>query len=131
MFRPITILVFISGLFALGTPIWEKPIPESNVEVLGDDTFHAFGATSGEIDEQLVLRNPLWQDFRQTVTTEPWTAGDIFVQGHGAPGEYGVNPSVLLVTVGMDLEWQLPSDGDLYSRVVEAGKMLYAHYDDY
>jgi hypothetical protein len=99
--------------------------------ILGYDTFHAFGATSSEIDEQLVLRNPQWQDFRQIVTTEPWTAGDVFVQGHGVPGEYGVNPSVLLVTVGMDLEWQIPSDGGLYSRVVETGKTLYAYYQDY
>jgi len=99
--------------------------------ILSYDTFHAFGATSGEIDEQLVLRNPQWQDFRQMVITEPWTAGDIFVQGHGAPGEYGVNPSVLLVTVGMELGWQIPSDGDLYSRVVETGKTLYAYYQDY
>ena len=108
------------------TPSWNTPWT-----LLSYDTFHTFGATSGEIDEQLISINPQWRDFRQTIKTESWTAGDIFVQGHGAPGEYGVNPSVLVVTVGMELEWQTPSDGDLYSKVAETGKALYAHYQDY
>ena len=100
--------------------------------ILDDDTFRSFGSTTSvEIDEQLIQRNPQWQNFRQTVITDSWTAGVVFAQGYGAPGEYGVNPIVLMVTIGMELDWQVPPDGDLYGRVVETGKTLFAYSLEY
>ena len=100
--------------------------------ILDNDKFRSFGSTTSvEIDEQLIQRNPQWQSFRQTVITNPWTAGVVFTQGYGAPGEYGVNPVVLMVTIGMELDWQVPPDGDLFARVVETGKTLSAYHLEY
>jgi len=114
------------------TPYSCEP-PNSDVPwvILDYDTFQSFGATPNEMDEQLIQRNPQWQSFRQTVMTNPWTAGAVFDQGSGAPGEYGVNPAVLMVTVGMELDWQVPPDRDLYGQVVETGKTLYGYYLEY
>ncbi|HLC05888.1 MAG TPA: hypothetical protein VJK02_22865, partial [Anaerolineales bacterium] len=40
-------------------------------------------------------------------------------------------PAVLLVVVGMDLNWEPPADGDLFGRAVQAGKTLHPFYVDY
>src|SRR3989304_2243036 len=99
--------------------------------LIDDDVYFSFGPTSNEIDEALASAYPQWLGFRQTVMERPLTAGDVFKQASFGGSEYGVNPAVLLVVVGMDLNWEPPADGDLFGRAVQAGKTLRPFYVDY
>lgn len=43
----------------------------------------------------------------------------------------GVNPRVLLVTAGLALDWQIPSDKDLLDSIAEQGVTLTEHYREF
>jgi hypothetical protein len=72
--------------------------------LLDDDVYFSLGPIPREMDEWLFNLHPQWQDFRQTVNTDSWSAGIIIDQASFGGPEYGVNPAVLLVTVGMELD---------------------------
>lgn len=99
--------------------------------LLNDEVYFSIGPIPKEIDDRLSQIYPQWEDFDQIVTTDPWTAGVVLDQASFGGPEYGVNPAVLLVTVGMNLEWQVPSDGDLYNRAVQTAKELEQYAVDY
>ena len=80
------------------------------------------------MDEALGLYYPEWAGFRQTVLGQNLTAGNVFEQAAFGGSEYGVNGAILLTVVGTDLNWQLPPDGNLFLRAVQAAKMIYPHY---
>ena len=69
-------------------------------------------------DEILIAQNPDWAGFRQQVTNELWTAGVIFHEiSFGPELGTGVNPAVVLITYGVEYDWNLPPEGDLVSKV--------------
>lgn len=69
-------------------------------------------------DQILVERNPAWADFQQEVNGEIRSAGIIFHEtAFGPELGTGVNPAVLLVTYGVEKNWELPANGDLQSEV--------------
>ena len=121
----------VVGFLILAGSTWGPSAAEEKIIALDDERYSSFGPTSNEIDEALALAYPQWLGFRQTVMERPLTAGDVFKQASFGGSEYGVNPAVLLVVVGMDLNWEPPADGDLFGRAVQAGKTLRPFYVDY
>jgi hypothetical protein len=91
------------------------------IQVISQDRFTAIGPGATVYDRILVEQNPAWADFRQYNHGEIRSAGIIFHEiAFGPPspelGE-GVNPAVLLVTYGVEKNWQLPTNSDLASEV--------------
>ena len=99
--------------------------------ILSDDVYLSAGPTSNEMDRALQDHYPQWQDFQQTVFTGPWTAGDVFSQASYGGPNYALSSAVLLIAVGMRLDWEPPRDGNLFLRVVQAAKEMFPHYVAY
>jgi len=95
---------------------------------VNDNRFFSFEPGSQQMDDALALHYPEWALFRQTILRQNLTAGNVFEQAAFGGSEYGVNGAILLSVVGTDLKWQLPSDGNLFLRAVQAAKMIYPHY---
>jgi len=94
---------------------------QDKIQVISQDVFTAIGPGPTAYDRILVEQNPAWADFHQYHHGEIWSAGVIFHEiAFGPPspelGE-GVSPAVLLVTYGVDKNWELPANGDLVSEV--------------
>ena len=71
-----------------------------------------------QFDRILIERNPAWADFHQYDHGEIRSAGVIFHEiAFGPELGTGVSPAVLLVTYGLDKNWELPVNGDLVSEV--------------
>jgi murein DD-endopeptidase MepM/ murein hydrolase activator NlpD len=72
-----------------------------------------------DFDRILVEQNPNWAGFEQEVEGEGlWTGGKIFASfAWGYELGTGVNPAVILVTYGVERNWEVPIDGDLISEV--------------
>ena len=84
-------------------------------------------------DRILVKQNPNWVDFGQEVEGEGfWTAGQIFASfAWGDDLGTGVNPAVILVTYGVERNWELPANGDLVSEVDRIRAVLRQHESDW
>jgi murein DD-endopeptidase MepM/ murein hydrolase activator NlpD len=123
-FKKMSFLIALFGLAIMLGMIWQPVSAEDIIIVLDDDVYFSFGPIPKEMEERLFHLYPHWEDFQQTVNTDSWSAGIIIDQASFGGPEYGVNPAVLLVTVGMELNWQVPSDGDLYSLAVQTAKEL-------
>ncbi len=69
-------------------------------------------------DRILAEQDPAWADFRQDAHGELRSAGVIFHEtAFGPELGTGVNPAVILVTYGVERNWELPANGDLISAV--------------
>lgn len=94
---------------------------QEKIQIVSQSVFTAIGGGPTVYDRILVEQNPAWADFRQYNHGEIRSAGVIFHEiAFGPPspelGE-GVSPAVLLVTYGVDKNWELPANGDLASEV--------------
>jgi hypothetical protein len=94
---------------------------QERIQVISQDLFTALGPGPTVYDRILIEQNQAWADFRQYDRDEIRSAGVIFHEiAFGPPspelGE-GVSPAVLLVTYGVDKNWELPADGNLVSEV--------------
>lgn len=78
------------------------------------------------INQILISRNPAWEDFQQYDHGEMRTAGKIFHESAWGPnmGE-GVSPAILLITYGVELDWELPPYGALVAKVVLMRNLLF------
>jgi len=85
-----------------------------------------------EFDRILVEQNSAWSDFQQDAHGEMRSAGVIFHETAAGP-EWGtgVNPAVLLVTYGVERDWELPVNGDLISEVDRIRAVLFQHRSDW
>lgn len=71
-----------------------------------------------DFDRILAEQDPTWADFQQDVHGELRSAGVVFHEtAFGPELGTGVNPAVLLVTYGVERDWELPANGDLASEV--------------
>jgi len=62
---------------------------------------------------------------------ELWTAGQIFASfAWGYELGTGVNPAVILVTYGVEKDWELPEDGDLVSKVDQIRGQLHSYWGE-
>ena len=91
-----------------------------------------FGALSpggpSTFDQILADQNPAWADFEQLHQGELRSAGKIFHEASLGPDMgQGVNPAVVLVTYGLEYDWELPQDGDIVSKVEYLRDVLYQH----
>ncbi len=121
--------ILVSLLFLGGVGI---KISKADGAVLHDGVFFHQGPQSAELDSALAEAFPHWSSFRQSLEwrTEPASVGEI-IKDASFDLDFDINPAVTLVTVGMLLDWQLPSDGDLYSLAHEVAKELNSLYYDY
>ena len=85
-----------------------------------------------EFDRILKEQNRAWADFRQNVQGEIRSAGVIFHEtAFGPELGTGVNPAVILVTYGVEVNWELPANGDLISEVDDIRAVLHQHESDW
>jgi len=79
-------------------------------------------------DRILVEQNPAWADFQQDAHGEMRSAGVIFHEtAFGPEWGTGVNPAVILVTYGVERNWELPANGDLITEVNYIRAVLYEY----
>lgn len=92
---------------------------QDKIQVISQDRFTALEPEGPTVyDRILVEQNPAWADFRQNDNGEIRSAGIIFHEtAFGPELGTGVNPAVILVTYGVDRNWELPATGDLVSEV--------------
>ena len=105
---------------------------DSQLFILHDDVF-SYGRVDEEIlDNALSTNYPEWSSFRQQLDwrDDPVSAGIIFDDASFAES-FQLNPAVTLVTVGLHLDWKLPTDSDLFSIARSAGEKLDGLYWDY
>ena len=83
-------------------------------------------------DRILVEQNPAWADFQQFDHDEIRSAGVIFHEtAFGPELGTGINPAVILVTYGVEQNWELPANGDLVSEVERIRAALFQHRSDW
>lgn len=83
-------------------------------------------------DNILIEQNPDWTNFTQYDNAELRSAGVIFHETSlGPEWGTGVNPAVILVTYGVDKNWELPADGDLVSEVENIRSSLYQYRSEW
>ena len=98
---------------------------DGKLYVLNEKEFFAFGPSETKLDEVLIGNHPEWASFKQAVSwyAEPVKVGKI-IEAASFREQYSFNPAVTLVTLGESLDWQIPADGDLYSRALEISEAL-------
>ncbi len=106
--------------------------PQNPLYVLHDDILYHIGPDAEELDRALNALFPQWASFRQTVPwwDEPISAGQV-VEDASFDETFEINPAVTLVTVGMQLDWQPPADGDLFSRAQSVSEQLHGLFWKY
>lgn len=92
---------------------------QDKIQVISQDRFTALGPGGPTVyDRILVEQNPAWADFLQIDNGEIRSAGVIFHETSSGPElGTGLSPAVILVTYGVDRNWELPANGDLVSEV--------------
>jgi len=100
--------------------------------ILHDDVFSYARVDEEILDNALTTNYPEWSSFRQKLDwrDEPVSAGIIFDDASFAE-TFQLNPAVTLVTVGLHLDWKLPTDSDLFYIARSAGDKLDGLYWDY
>lgn len=95
------------------------------------DSLQIGRAAKVSYNRTLIEKNPAWEGFTQfdEDLQHMWEeAGDVFL---GRPyikiGE-GVAPGVLLITYGIEYNWEPPENGDLIARVVYTRDLLWAYF---
>lgn len=84
-----------------------------------------------DFDRILAEQNPAWADFRQYSHDEWRSAGVIFHEtAFGPELGTGINPAVILVTYGVEQNWELPVNGNLVSEVDRIRGVLFKHRSD-
>lgn len=83
-------------------------------------------------DRILAEQDPAWADFRQDIHDEVRSAGVIFHEtAFGPELGTGVNPAVILVTYGVEWDWELPVNGDLASEVEHIRAVLFQYRSEW
>ncbi len=90
--------------------------------LLSDKEFRNFFITGVKLDRALAIHYPEWANYRQRVSwsAQPVTLGTI-INSASLDNELNlqINAAVTLVTLGESLDWQLPSNTDLYLKARE------------
>ena len=102
---------------------------EEGIYILSPRQFDALSPGGpNTFDRILISQNPSWEGFLQEIKEmdgELWTAGQIFDSyGWGSRLGKGVNPAVLLITYGVERNWELPTYGALVAKVVQIRTLL-------
>ena len=92
---------------------------QDKIQVISQNRFTAL-EPGGPVDFDRILaeQDSAWADFRQSDHGEIRSAGIIFHEtAFGPELGTGINPAVILVTYGVERNWELPANGDLVSEV--------------
>jgi hypothetical protein len=95
--------------------------------LLSDQEFRDLRTTPGKLDQVLTNNYPEWANYTQMVpwSTQPVKLGEIIVSvSHDEESNLQINAAVTLVTLGDSLNWQLPSNTDIYLRSQEISTEL-------
>jgi hypothetical protein len=105
---------------------------QDKVQVLSNDLLTALEPGGPSVfDRILAEQNPAWADFRQYDHDEIRSAGVIFHEtAFGPELGTGINPAVILVTYGVERNWELPANGDLVSEVDRIRAVLRQYESD-
>ncbi|HEY3475551.1 MAG TPA: hypothetical protein VGK56_13145 [Anaerolineales bacterium] len=106
---------------------------QDKIQVLSDDLLTALRPGGPTVfDRILVGQNPAWADFRQYDHDEMRSAGVIFHEtAFGPELGKGINPAVILVTYGVERNWELPANGDLVSEVDHIRSLLFQYRSEW
>lgn len=105
---------------------------QDKIQILSYDNLMDIGPGPVAFDRILVAQNPAWAEFRQSQSGEIRTAGIIFHEtAFGHEMGTGISPSVLLVTYGVEWNWQLPANGDLVSKVDHIRAVFFQYEQDW
>jgi len=107
----------------------------NGINVLSNDLFDALRPGGpNTFDHILISQNPSWEGFQQEIEEmdgKLWTAGQIFDSfAWGYELGTGVNPAVILVTYGVEKDWELPKEGDLVSKVDQIRGQLHSYWGE-
>jgi hypothetical protein len=106
---------------------------QGKIQILSNDLITSLQPGGPSLfDRILVQQNPAWANFQQTDHGELRSAGVIFHETAFGPelGE-GIGPAVILVTYGVQYNWELPANGDLVSEVDRIRAVLRQHEADW
>jgi hypothetical protein len=90
--------------------------------LLSEKEFHSIFTTGAKLDRVLAMHYPEWANYRQMVSwsTQPVTLGEIINNTSlDVERNLQINAAVILVTLGEDLNWQLPPNTDLFLKAEE------------
>jgi hypothetical protein len=144
---PTVTVTVVPSLTSSALSITPSPIPSStptpdfcsssqwqdHMRILSDDLLTALEPGGPTIfDRILVEQNPAWADFRQYDHGELRSAGIIFHEtAFGPEWGTGINPAVILVTYGVERNWELPANGDLVSEVENIRAALFQYRSEW
>ncbi len=126
----IILILFLGGFSFLG---WKNVVAQESLLILSDDLLTALEPGGPTLfDRILVEQNVAWADFRQEDHSEMRSAGVIFHETAAGP-EWGtgINPAVILVTYGVERNWELPANGDLVSEVENIRAALFQYTSEW
>ena len=95
--------------------------------LLSDQEFRDLRTTPGKLDQVLTNNYPEWANYTQMVpwSTQPVKLGEIIASvSHDEESNLQISAAVTLVTLGDSLDWQLPSNTDLYLKAQEISTEL-------
>lgn len=106
-------------------PTTNPDCKETNIYLISDNDFFTITTTAEDINLTLTKNYPEWANYEQNVTwnTEPVKLGDIILSA-SFQEQFAINSAITLVTLGESLNWQIPSDSDLYSESLSISKRL-------
>ncbi len=111
-------LVLLTLFFSFFLSGFDRQTTSAQVElnILQDDIFFHPGPGDEEIVSVIAEKFPEWSLFSQNLEwrKEPANIGQIIGDASFAE-DFQINSSVTLVTVGIQLNWKIPDDGDLFS----------------
>ena len=102
--------------------------------LLSDKEFRSLFTTEGKLDRALAAHYPEWANYTQMVSwnTQPVKLGEIIVSASlNEQLNLQINPAVTLITVGETMDWQLPSNMNLFLRSREISTELNRLSDDW
>jgi hypothetical protein len=100
--------------------------------ILENDVLAHPGPSPADLDRSLSRAHPHWSEFRQQLDwyDEPVSAGQV-VDDAAFAATFEANSAVVLVTVGLQRDWRLPLNGDLFTLARVATYHLNRHFWDY
>lgn len=100
---------------------------EGRLYLLSDQEFRDLRTHQGILNQALAIHYPEWANYTQMVpsSTQPVNLGEIMVAvSLDEEANLQINAAVTLVTLGDSLDWQLPSNTDLYLKSQEISTEL-------
>ena len=110
---------------ATPTPVCLITNQDGKRYILHDGVLFHPGPGSEVLDQALAGAFPTLASFRQSLVwyDEPVSAGQL-IEDASFEETFQLNSTVTLVTVGLEIDWQLPLYGNLYYRARSTGERL-------